>query len=163
MINEDIIAELYFLLHSFVLGILIMILYDILRIFRKLIKHSSVALAAEDLVYWLVCGVCIFLMLYRENNGSIRWFAVAGVACGMLLYNGTISFYVTDIISKTLKFILRILGRVLRVILKPFGFAFHFVKKFTNFAGNKGKKLIVFNKKQLKKTLKTVKIILSRH
>ena len=163
MINDDIIAELYFLLHSFVLGILTMILYDILRIFRKIVKHSVAALAIEDLIYWLICGICIFLMLYQENNGSIRWFAIAGVACGMLLYNGTISAYVTDIISKILKFILKILGRVFRVIFKPFGILFHFVKKITNFAGNKGKKFAVFNKKQLKKTLKTVKIILSRH
>ena len=163
MINADIIAELYFLLHSFVLGILTMILYDILRIFRKVVKHSVAALAIEDLVYWLVCGICIFLMLYQENNGSIRWFAVAGVACGMLLYNGTISSYVTDIISKILKFILGIFGKIFKIIWKPFGVLFAFVKKYTNFAGNQGKKLLVFNKKQLKKTLKTVKIILSRH
>ena len=67
MMNEDIMAELYFLLHSFGMGVLIMILYDVLRIFRKLVAHSVFALALEDLIYWLMCGICIFLMLYKEN------------------------------------------------------------------------------------------------
>lgn len=163
MMNEDIIAELYFLLHSFVLGVLITILYDVLRIFRKLVKHSVFALALEDLIYWILCGICIFLMLYKENNGSIRWFAVVGVACGMLLYNGTISTFVTEGIAKVLKYILQILGKVFGVLLIPFRKVFGVIKKITNFAENKGKKIMGFHKKQLKKILKTVRIVINRH
>ncbi len=163
MMNEDIIAELYFLLHSFGLGVLIMILYDVLRIFRKLVNHSVFALAVEDLIYWLLCGICIFLMLYKENNGSVRWFAVAGVACGMLLYNGTISAFVTEGISKILKFILHILGKVFGILFWPFRKVFGTVKKFTNLAENRRKKVMGFYKKQLKKILRTVKIVISRH
>ncbi len=163
MMNEDIIAELYFLLHSFGLGVFITILYDVLRIFRKLVSHSVLALAMEDFIYWILCGICIFLMLYKENNGSIRWFAVAGVAGGMLLYNGTISTFATEGIAKVLKFILQILGKVFWVLLMPFRKVFEYVKKITNFAENKGKKVMGFHKKQLKKILKTVKIVISRH
>lgn len=163
MMNEDIIAELYFLLHSFGLGVLIMILYDVLRIFRKLVNHSVFALALEDLIYWLLCGICIFLMLYKENNGSVRWFAVAGIACGMLLYNGTISTFATEGIAKILKFILHILRKVFGILFWPFRKVFEVVKKVTNFAENKRKKVVGFHKKRLKKMLKTVKIIISRH
>lgn len=163
MMNEDIIAELYFLLHSFVLGVLIIILYDVLRIFRKLVNHSVFALALEDLIYWFLCGICIFLMLYKENNGSIRWFAVAGVACGMLLYNGTISSFATELIAKGLKFILRILGKVLGILFWPLRKVLGFAKKITNFAENKRKKVMGFHKKQLKKIIKTVKIVITRH
>lgn len=163
MMNEDIIAELYFLLHSFCLGALIMILYDALRIFRKLVSHSVFALALEDFVYWIMCGVCIFVMLYRENNGSIRWFAVAGVACGMLVYNGTISTYITEGISALLKLILQIFGKVFNVLLWPLKKVFGVVKKLEKNAENKGKKVMGFHKKQLKKVLKTVKIVISRH
>ncbi len=163
MMNEDIIAELYFLLHSFLLGVIIMILYDVLRIFRKLVNHSVFVLALEDLIYWLLCGICIFLMLYKENNGSVRWFAVAGVACGMLLYNGTISNFATEGIARILKFILHILGKVIGTLLWPFRKVLGVVKKFTNFAKNKQKKVVGFHKKQLKKILRTVKIVISRH
>ena len=163
MMNEDIMAELYFLLHSFGMGVLIMILYDVLRIFRKLVAHSVFALALEDLIDWLMCGICIFLMLYKENNGSIRWFAVAGVVCGMLLYNGTISTYVTEGISRVLKFILQIFGKVFKVLLWPLKKVLGVVKKLEKNAENKGKKVMGFHKKQLKKVLKTVKIVISRH
>ena len=163
MMNEDIMAELYFLLHSFGMGVLIMILYDVLRIFRKLVAHSVFALALEDLIYWLMCGICIFLMLYKENNGSIRWFAVAGVVCGMLLYNGTISAYVTEGISRVLKFILQIFGKVFKVLLWPLKKVLGVVKKLEKNAENKGKKVMGFHKKQLKKVHKTVKIVISRH
>ena len=161
--GSGIIDELSFLLHSFLLGIGMIIFYDIFRILRRLIPHKSVFISIEDMLYWIVCAVLIFLMLYKENDGIIRWFSIAGMTGGMFLYNGTISSYITDIISKILKFILKIFGRILKVMFKPISILLHFVKKFTNFAGNKGKKLAVFNKKQLKKTLKTVKIILSRH
>ena len=63
-----------------------MILYDIIRLFRRLIPHNTAAVAVEDILYWLVCGFLIFRMLYVENSGAIRGFAIAAVVLGMLLY-----------------------------------------------------------------------------
>ena len=84
--SEGILLELQFFGRAFVWGILMMILYDGIRIFRKLIRHSVAAVAVEDILYWLVCGVLIFRMLYLENSGAIRGFAIAAVIIGMLLY-----------------------------------------------------------------------------
>ncbi len=78
--------ELQFFSRAFLCGILMMILYDILRVFRRLVRHSVAAVAAEDLLYWLVCGFCIFRMIYLENSGAIRGFAIAAVVLGMILY-----------------------------------------------------------------------------
>ena len=61
-----------------------MISYDVIRIFRRLIPHGTAAVAVEDILYWLICGVSIFRMLYLENSGAIRGFAA--VVLGMLLY-----------------------------------------------------------------------------
>ena len=63
-----------------------MISYDVIRIFRRLIPHGTAAVAVEDILYWLICGVSIFRMLYLENSGVIRVFAIAAVVLGMLLY-----------------------------------------------------------------------------
>ncbi len=60
--------------------------YDGIRIFRKIIPHSNAAVAVEDLVYWLLSGVCIFQMLYQENSGANRGFAISAVVLGMLVY-----------------------------------------------------------------------------
>ena len=63
-----------------------MISYDVIRIFRRLIPHGTAAVAVEDILYWFICGVSIFRMLYLENSGAIRGFAIAAVVLGMLLY-----------------------------------------------------------------------------
>ena len=59
---------------------------DGIRIFRRVIPHGTVAVALEDILYWLICGISIFRMLYVENSGAIRGFAIAAVVLGMLLY-----------------------------------------------------------------------------
>lgn len=78
--------ELQFFFRAFVWGILMMVLYDLIRIFRRLIRHSVLAVAVEDVLYWIVCGILIFRMLYLENSGAIRGFAIAAVVLGMILY-----------------------------------------------------------------------------
>lgn len=78
--------ELQFFSKAFLLGVLMMISYDVIRIFRRLIPHGTVAVAVEDVLYWLLCGVYIFRMLYVENSGAIRGFAIVAVVLGMLLY-----------------------------------------------------------------------------
>jgi len=32
----------------------------------------------------------MFIMLYYENSGTIRWFSIAGAGLGMLLYINTV-------------------------------------------------------------------------
>lgn len=84
--SEGILFELQFFYKAFLLGALMMMSYDGVRIFRRLIPHGTIAVALEDILYWLVCGVYIFRMLYLENSGAIRGFAIAAVVLGMLLY-----------------------------------------------------------------------------
>lgn len=163
MINEDIHGELSLLFHSLALGISLMIFYDVLRIFRKLIKHSTWVIAVEDLFYWMISGICIFIMLYRENNGNLRWFVVAGISLGMLLYNGTISKLLTDRIAKLLQLFFKGLAKIFSILFTPLKYVLQVVKKSANFLEKRGEKLYSFKKKQLKKLAKRVKIITSKH
>ena len=78
--------ELQFFGKAFLCGLFLALLYDGIRLFRRLIRHGKRAVAVEDLLYWLACGVLIFRMLYRENSGAVRGFAIAAVVLGMLLY-----------------------------------------------------------------------------
>lgn len=86
LMSEGILFELQFFSRSLLLGVVMMIAYDGIRIFRFIVPHKTAAVAVENLVYWLVCGVCIFRMLYLENSGAIRGFAIVAVVLGMLLY-----------------------------------------------------------------------------
>lgn len=86
LMSEGIIFELQFFSRSFLLGVMMMTAYDGIRIFRRILPHGTWAVAIEDLLYWLACGVCIFRMLYLENSGAVRGFAIAAVVLGMIMY-----------------------------------------------------------------------------
>lgn len=146
-VSETIASEGTLLLISIGFGIALMMLYDILRIFRQLVKHGTVALAIEDVIYWAACAIGIFAMLYLENGGLLRWFVLAGVALGMLIENSFISPWIIKLFVKVLRFILQVLGKIFSFVGKPGKFAMH-----------RGKKVLLFFRKQLKKIGKAIKI-----
>ena len=80
------VSENVFLLHSLVLGIFVTFVYDLLRIFRRVVPHASLVMSLEDFAFWVYCGAEVFLLMYRESNGTLRWFAVLGALAGMLCY-----------------------------------------------------------------------------
>lgn len=117
--SDSIIQEVEFLVSSFLTGVLILILYDILRIFRRVVIHSVGAVGVEDFIYWMLVTFFIFSMLFRENNGAIRWFSVVGIFLGMVLYNVTVSLFFVKYVSLVFIKIKKIIEKILQFILKP--------------------------------------------
>lgn len=74
------------MVQAFWLGIQVTFFYDWLRILRRLFPHSMWKVSAEDLLFWVFCGVKVFELMHREGNGSLRWFAVMGAVLGMEIY-----------------------------------------------------------------------------
>lgn len=144
VISEGIGNEAIFLGVSILVGAGLFLLYDLLRIFRRIVVHGVIWVGMEDFLYWLVCTVIVFLMLYRENDGMIRGFALGGVLIGMLSYHFFFSRFVV-------KINVLLLQRLLRILRKIFLFFFGPVIKI-------GKKILFFFVKQLKKAWKAVKI-----
>lgn len=105
-----------FWLYAAALGAVLLFLYDLLRICRRVVPHGAAWIGIEDFFYWLVSGCLIFAMLYRFNNGIIRWFAVFGMLVGMLLYHLTISAVFVKSASRLLKHILRFLRKILHFV-----------------------------------------------
>jgi len=95
--SQSIIDEVTFLLHSFLMGILITFVYDGFIIMRRLIRHNLFLISVEDLIFWIACAIGVFYMLYEENNGILRWFAVFGAALGMAAYKKSVSPFLVKI------------------------------------------------------------------
>ena len=76
---------------SFVLGILLMISYDLLRLFRLLIPHGSLWTGLEDFFYWIYCAVMTFSLLFYENDGILRGYVIVSSFLGMFLYDRLVS------------------------------------------------------------------------
>ena len=148
-------SENEFLFLSFLTGIYVTFVYDLLRIFRRVVPQGEFLVSLEDIAFWVYCALKVFLLMYRESNGTLRWFAVLGAILGMALYRrlaspllvkgGTyILCKLRDIIYKILCFFMhpvlkimhkirekteRIMRRHAVKVLKKKEFCRHFLKK----------------------------------
>lgn len=160
--SQEIIQEVTFFLHSVFMGLLITFGYDWILVFRKLVKHGNVLTSVEDFIFWLVCGIAVFYMLYRENNGVLRWFAVVGASLGMLIYKAIIRDRFVYIMSTCIYKILWFIFRVIQVVLKPLKCLFFKGKRILYFIAKKIKKCQEFVKKRLTVCIKTLKMVLCK-
>ena len=108
--------ENVFLLHAVLLGVEITFLYDILRILRRVFAHSGIMVSLEDIAFWIYCAGEVFLLMFRESNGNLRWFAVLGALTGMYLYHRAFSPLLVKYISGLLNSILNPIRRKLRAV-----------------------------------------------
>lgn len=157
--NENI-----FLLHALLMGIFITFAYDLLRIFRRVIPHAAFFVSLEDIAFWIYCGAEVFLLMYHEGDGSLRWFAIMGALVGMLLYKKIISGPFVKYASLVLGKVLEALGKILKLLCRPFGFAGRKAGKAVRKAGGKVHRLMYRIKRAIKNRLtillKLVKISL---
>lgn len=161
--SQNIVNEVTFFLHSFLMGIIITFVYDGFLILRRLIKHSDILISLEDMVFWIACAIGVFYMLYEENNGILRWFAVFGAALGMIAYKKSLSSLVIHFVSTLVERTFRILFRIIRFLLCPFRFIFRKIVKFVTFFTRKGKKVGKRAKNKLTPKMKLLKMVVCRH
>lgn len=119
--NDAITVELQFFLISILWGVIILLVYDILRIIRRLIPHNGIILALEDILFWVLASLFIFAMIYKVNNGTIRGFSVMGMGIGMTLYHFIFSELLVKWVTKALHLLLRpvrcLINRIKRILL----------------------------------------------
>lgn len=72
-------------------GICAAAFFDLFRIFRRLFPHSSLAIALEDILFWFVTGICIFLLLLWFQSGRLRVFLPIAFLLGSILWLASFS------------------------------------------------------------------------
>ena len=92
--------EAWLLLLSLMVGGWLMLVYDLLRILRLMIKHSSFAMGVEDFLFWIFAGAVTFMLLYEQNDGGLRLYAITGVLFGMALYDKIVSRFLFAALKK---------------------------------------------------------------
>ena len=154
--------ESVFMLYALLLGILIVFVYDLLRIFRRVISHNLFWISVEDIVFWGFCASESFLLMYHVSNGTVRWFAVLGALVGMAAYHFTLSPLLVKYVSRILNKLLDGLKRILRILLKPVFAARAAVGRTAGNAAGQGRRFISFLKKRLTISIKMLKMIICK-
>lgn len=155
---DNINLEVKLFLASIVWGIILVVLYDGLRIIRRVIKHNRFIAAIGDIIYWSVSAILIFRMMYRINDGGIRGFAIMGMLLGMVLYHYSVSDFLVYMIAKGIYKGESIIVKVFKFIMKPFIWCFRRSKWFLGFFTKIFHKPAKAGRKSLKKLWKQVKI-----
>lgn len=171
--SEIIGLQTKFFLASVASGIIMLIVYDTIRILRRIIKHSRFGVAVEDIIFWVLSSLFIFFMMYTQNDGVIRGFSIMGMVLGMVTYNLLLSKYIVNGISFVINKIIYYIKKIIAFILKPFRFILGKLLKVFNTILKKLGNLfrIIFRKlkrigkrlfKGLKKNAKTIKITITK-
>lgn len=146
--SEVIKNELLFFGISFLLGIVILFGYDMLRALRKAFQHSNFMLAVEDFLYWTVAGIVTFTVIFAENSGILRGFSLIATLLGMILYNRSISRFIVLGVSKFLLLVTSAIKWIVHVLLFPVLFL--------------SKKMRKIARKSLKNKIKEVKMLVTK-
>jgi spore cortex biosynthesis protein YabQ len=95
------------------------VLFDFIRISRKIIKHANFLVQIEDLIFWVVCSLVGFYMLYITNYAAVRPFVFIGIVLGAILYFASFSIAFMKIATLVIEYIRAFIKQLIRVLLIP--------------------------------------------
>ena len=117
--NEIVNTQTLLFIKAVEIGILLGMFYDLIRIFRKIIKHPNWLLQLEDILYWVICMGISFGILYIHNFADIRIFVFIGMILGATLYFCTFSILFMKIATWLIDLIRRIILEIIRIVSIP--------------------------------------------
>ncbi len=118
-------TQAYIFLYSVLIGMFIGFIYDIFRIKRRVIKTGVFFVYIEDLLFWIIIAIFIFIHVYYFNDGEFRCYILTGAIIGVIIYMLLLSKIVVkfsvailNLAWKMIKFIISILTYPVRIIFK---------------------------------------------
>jgi len=138
--------QLSSILISFATGIILGVIYDVVRIVKCLLgikysksqselwfkslnlnkrdSHSNikehVVIWITDIIFFIISGVVIAISVYYSNNGVARWYMLASVVIGFVIYYFTIGKIVIRISNVASQLIKTVVGGFLYLLTYPF-------------------------------------------
>ncbi len=120
-----------YFLWSVLVGVLMGVLYDMIRLRRKVKTGSDIWINIEDILFIFLTGVSLFLTAYFKNEGLLRWHGFIGEGLGFITYKlivGDIvisgAYIALGIFKRIFAFLKRILFTpfmvVIKLLLRPF-------------------------------------------
>ncbi len=106
--------ELDYVLSCILWGLFLMLLYDMLRIERRVWKRGSIWVSIEDILYWSFAAIGTFRLFYQQDNGVIRWFAIAATFLMMIFVNRFVSRWAVPLISRILRIPIRFFEKIVK-------------------------------------------------
>lgn len=152
------------------LGIIAGAVYDCIKIFRIAFKHNNIFIQLEDGIFWITITFFVFTVMLNRNYGEIRFFNIAGVFLGMIMYIFTVSPIVISVSSKIIYVCRYIINLFFTIITTPirilYILLFRPIIKRGKIATKKGRNILhllaFYAKIKVKEFNRTIKIIIGK-
>lgn len=115
--NESISMELYVFCEAIRMGLILAVVYDMLRIFRRVITRGTILVALEDIVFWIIAAFAVFNMIYENNSGNLRGYILVGLVIGIVLYELSLSKYFVSNVSQCIRLVLHKVIKGIKIIV----------------------------------------------
>ncbi len=76
---------------ALILGVIICLVYDILRAYRRAYDYSVIGIFIQDVIFSVVAAFVVFLFLLGVTNGEMRGYVFLGITMGFLISRLTLS------------------------------------------------------------------------
>jgi spore cortex biosynthesis protein YabQ len=129
-------SQVYVFLCTVIGGMVIALIYDFFRIFRRAVKTGGFITYVQDLLYWILAAVIMFLTFYYSNDGELRAYMFIGAFIGVVLYVFlfskaimSTSLFIIKIVTLGIKTLIFIISYPIRLIWKPLRKLMHVAAK----------------------------------
>lgn len=126
--NQMVTEQSLLFLTAIQIGVFMGILFDLVRIFRKLIKHPNFLVQVEDMLYWVVCGFVGFYMLYICNYADVRPYIFIGIVLGGIFYFATFSIIFMKIATMVIFYVKAFIRKLIKLLLIPLKGILHMIQ-----------------------------------
>ena len=103
----------------FTIGLIMAFIYDIYGAVRHVFKIRKAFVFVFDSMFFIMLAIAFFAVLYITCGGKLRWFVVAGLVFGLLIYIFGVSINVQPVIEKILLVSAGIFKKILCAFLLP--------------------------------------------
>ena len=84
--DANIMEEMKIFLQAMGLGGIMSVVYDGIRLTRRILPRGLVWISIEDVCYWLFFGLIFWNMTYRYMDGELRFYVVLSILLGVVIY-----------------------------------------------------------------------------
>lgn len=103
--NKEIAGDVAFFLAAVFLGAVAVLVYDLLRVWRRFRPQTLFTVSLQDFFYWFLLGLAGFRLIYSYNDGILRAFTFLGIGLGAGLYSLTLGRFFVKYCLKLLLFL----------------------------------------------------------
>ena len=124
-----VISQVYVFIGAFVCGLIVGFIYDIFRVFRKIVKSGIKYIGVQDMFFWVVAASVVFIYIFTMNDGELRWYEFFGIAIGTLSYGVLLSRFARKILLRCYGIINNVAALILKIVLTPIALIYRLLRR----------------------------------